>query len=268
LAYSKDDFNIGEEAILIMLRSLKALRGYTVRATDGDIGTVDEFYFDDQSWAIRYLVVDTGNWLVGRKVLIFPASLGPPDWEASVLPVVLSRQQVADSPSIEADQPISRQKEDEFLKYYGWPAPGWTAAPSMAYPAAMDTIAAIEAQADESAEEDEGDPHLRSMQEVLGYDIQARDGEIGHVDDFIVDDEPWMIRYMVVDTRDWLPGRQVLVSPTWVTQVRWDERAVHVDLSRETIQNSPEFDSSKPVNREYEERLYDYYGRPKYWERL
>jgi hypothetical protein len=123
------------------------------------------------------------------------------------------------------------------------------------------------AQAD-AAEEQDRDPHLRSTKEVIGYHIQAVDGEIGHVEDLIVDDEEWFLRYLVVDTRNWLPGKAVLVAPGWAKRVDWVKRKVHVDLPQEAIRDSPEFDPSRPVNREYEVRLYDYYGRPHYWSRL
>ncbi|MBK9166200.1 MAG: PRC-barrel domain-containing protein [Bryobacterales bacterium] len=113
--------------------------------------------------------------------------------------------------------------------------------------------------------ETHGDPHLRSVREVSGYRIRAADGEIGRVADFIVDTDGWAIRYLVVDTRNWLPGRKVLVAPRWVQSIDWGDRLVHVRLHREDIKNSPEFDPNEPVNREYEARLYDYYGRPRYW---
>jgi hypothetical protein len=117
-------------------------------------------------------------------------------------------------------------------------------------------------------EEQKSDPHLRSTREVIGYHIQATDGEIGHVEDFVLNDEIWSIYYMVVDTRNWLPGREVILSTSWIEEVDWIERHVHVNLSQEAVENSPEFDPSVPVNREYEIRLYDYYGRPKYWTRV
>jgi hypothetical protein len=110
-----------------------------------------------------------------------------------------------------------------------------------------------------------GDPHLRSTQEVLGYYIHASDGDLGHVEDFIVDDDNWTIRYMVVDTRNWLPGKKVLVAPEWITEVSWGESKVYVDLTQDAIKDSPEYDPTETVNRLYEERLYDFYGRPKYW---
>lgn len=246
-----------------MLRSTRQLLGYSVQAKDGEVGEIDDFLFDDQSWAIRYLVVDTGNWLVDRKVLVLPAALDVPNWEAEMLTVSITRQQIEDSPPLALDQPVSRQKEAELHRYYGWPA-YWTLGTTSAYPAA-ETEQSPQSEVEQVPE---NDPNLRSIEEVKGYHIEARDGQIGHVDDFIADDENWIIRYMVVDTRDWLPGKHVLISPTWVEGVTWDMRQVRVDLKRETIKHSPEFDPSIPLNREYEIRLYDYYGRPHYWVRL
>ena len=253
-----------------MLRSVKDLRGYTVRATDGDIGETHEFYFDDLGWAIRYLVVDTGSWLSGRRVLLSTVSLGQPKWEKRIFPVLLTKEQVEHSPDIATDKPVSRQMEEELFSYYGW-SPYWWGrdmpAASVGALAVAQMIAGTEEEKS-GTERGEADPHLRSTREVMGYHIQARDGEVGHVEDFIADDETWIICYMVVDTQKWLSGRKVLVAPAWAEKVSWADRKVHLDLSRETIRNSPEFDPSLPVNREYEVRLYDYYGRPKYWERL
>ena len=239
-----------------MLRSVKDLRGYTIRAADGDIGKVHEFYFDDRGWIIRYLVVDTGTWLPGRRVLLSPSAMGQPDWETQVLPVGLTKGQVEHSPPIDADKPVSRQMERELHVYFGW-RPYWGSATVMAIQ--------TEEEANQEAEQEQTDPHLRSTREVIGYHIRARDGEIGHVEDLIANDEGWGIRYLVVDTHNWLPGRKVLVDPFWSEQVNWAERRVHVDMTCEMVKNSPEFDPSAPVNREYEVRLYDFYGRPKYW---
>jgi hypothetical protein len=106
---------------------------------------------------------------------------------------------------------------------------------------------------------------LRSIQELQGYKISVLDGNIGHVEEFIADDSNWFIRYMVVDTKNWLPGRKVLIAPDWIEQVSWNDSKFYVDLPRELIKDSPEYDPAAPVNRQYEARLYDYYGRPKYW---
>jgi hypothetical protein len=222
--------------------------------TDG-VGKVREFYFDDRFWIVRYLVADTGNWLVDRLVLLSPVSLGDPDWDEQVFPVTLTREQVEGSPRINTDEPVSRQMETELHGYYGW-APYWNAAAYIAAPLPR------------NADQREGDPHLRSTREVIGYRIQATDGGIGHVDDFIVEDDIWTIRYLVIGTGNWLPGKRVLVSPGWTREVNWAGRRVSLDLFKGVIQDSPEFDPSAPVNREYEVRLYDYYGRPHYWSRI
>jgi uncharacterized protein YrrD len=247
-----------------MLRSLKELYGYALQATDGEIGTVEEFYFDDEKWAVRYLVANAGSWLTGRLVLISPLALGEPDWGSQRLPVKLTREQIRNSPDIDTAKPISRQHEIDYYQYYGWPyywagAETWGVSPlPLAAPPPPPPAEKASGQAP-------GDVHLRSSREVEGYHIQARDGEIGHVEDFIVDDETWRLRYLVVDTRNWWPGKKVLVAPEWIARISWEEALVHVDLTREAIKAGPEFDPGQPINREYEARLYDYYGRPVYW---
>lgn len=259
------------------LRSAKHMHGYTIRATDGDIGSVSQFLFDDEQWTVRYLVVDTGGWLTGRLVLISPRALGAVNEEGQSLDVNLTRQQVEDSPDISTDQPVSRQMEAEYHSYYGY-EPYWDGAerwgtamyPAMSgYPNIMPpmstTPTAIEQELAAEATE-RGDPHLHSTHEVTGYAIQARDGEIGHVEDFIVDDETWAMRYMVVDTRNWWPGKQVLVTPEWLSDISWSDRHVNVDLEREVIKSGPEFDPSALLNRDYETILHRHYGRVPYWE--
>jgi hypothetical protein len=247
-----------------MLRSLSATENYVLSAKDGDIGRCKDFLFDDEFWTIRYMVADTGKWLPGRKVLISPISLGEPDWLQRRFSVNLTKEQIENSPPLDEHAPVSRRYEKRYFGYYYWPyywtgGDIWGAAP---YPPA------VPVEYPEELEEEEKDPeksHLRSVKEVTGYDIQATDGRIGHVEDFIVDDETWTIRYMVVDTRKWLPGRKVLVSPEWIERIAWGENTVSVDLSTEEIKQSPEYDPAEPVNREYELRLYDFYGRPTYW---
>jgi uncharacterized protein YrrD len=244
-----------------MRRSAKQFLKYQLTATDGVLGKVADFYFDDYTWAIRYLVADTGKWLPGRQVLISPQSVGKPDDVATILPVSLTKGQVEASPSIDADRPVSRQHEAELAEHFGWAVYwGSPVVPGAPAPIPKDVT-------EQGSGEAHGDPDLRSVHEVLGYRIQAADQKVGHVEDFILDTDSWVIRYLVVDTRDWLPGRKVLVSPGWVQSVNWDEKRVHVNLAADAIKNSPEFCPNQPVNREYEDRLYDYYGRRKYWEK-
>lgn len=248
-----------------MLRDLEELKGYVILAEDGEIGRCKDFLFDDRHWTIRYMVADTGKWLPGRKVLISPISLGRPDWDTRRFPVRLDKEKIENSPSIGTDEPVSRQYEQKWYDYYGWAVywgGGGVWGPA-GYPAELyKTVGAKRpVESDTKAVES----HLRSTAEVNGYHIEARDGEIGHVEDFILDDETWTLRYIVVDTKNWLPGRKVLVSPHWIKSVDWASSKVTVDLTREEIEKSPPYDPSAPVNREYELQLYDFYGRPKYW---
>lgn len=249
-----------------MLYSARDLRGYSIQATDGDIGEIYDVYFDDESWTVRYVVVETGNWLFNRRVLLSPASFGRPDQEKDSFPVSLTRQQVQDSPDVDLEKPISRTKEHELHTYYGWPAYWVGGGPIM--PGAAPIITDVDQEQTESvavAQEQEVETHLRSAREVSGYRIQASDGEIGHVQDFILDDETWDIRYVVVDTRNWWMGKEVLVAPQWIQGVDWDLQKVFVDLTRESIRNSPEYENLNTISRDYEEKLYEYYKRRSYW---
>jgi hypothetical protein len=251
-----------------MLRNTTHLKGFTIRATDGELGTVDQLFFDDKTWAIRYLAIETGGWLGGRRVLISPISVIHTDWPSERLDVVLTKKQVEDSPNIDTHQPVSRQHEAEYYGYYGYPF-YWDGpylwGPAF-YPAGLapSVAASREALADRIAKEST-DSHLRSIEVVTGYNIEATDGEIGHVHGFLVDDEAWAIRYMEVATRNWWPGKKVLVSPAWIDRLSWMDSIVYVGLSREAIKDAPEYVESTPITREYENRLYSHYGRPPYW---
>jgi hypothetical protein len=252
----------------LMLTNAAQLKGLVIRATDGDLGTVNQFYFDDETWAIRYLIIETGGWLGGRQVLISPFSVIRTDLLDKRLDVALTKKQVEHSPDIDTHQPVSRQHEAAYLGYYGYPyywGGPYLWGPAF-YPAglAIQTNASAEAMADRIRKES-ADSHLRSSEAVTGYDIEALDGEIGHVDGFVVDDEAWAIRYIEVATRNWWPGKKVLVSPAWIERVSWTESKVCTGLSREAIRNGPEYVESTPITREYENRLYFHYGRPPYW---
>ncbi len=250
-----------------MLTNNKNLKGLVIRATDGEIGTVDELYFDDQSWAIRYLTVETGNWLDSRKVLISPQSILQTDWEVNRIDVSLTREQVEKAPSINTQRPVSRQHEAEYLDYYRypyyWEGPYlWGAS---YYPSGLVPVPTSESIQAERIRTESTDSHLRSTDAVSGYHIVAQDGEIGHVDRFLLDDESWAIRYLEVATKNWWPGKHVLISPGWVEKVSWEELKVYVGVTREAIQRCPEYTDRMPVTREYENKLYFHYGRPPYW---
>jgi hypothetical protein len=238
------------------------LKGLVIRATDGELGAVDEFYFDDETWGIRYLVVKTGGWLSGRWVLISPIAVVRVDWQMKSLHVALSKKQVENSPDINTHQPVSRQHEAELSAYYGY-NPYWGGpflwGPSY-YPADLAIPSAFTKTKEESA-----DYHLRSSTAVTGYHVDAKDGEIGHLDGFVIDDKFWNIRYIEIATRNWLPGKNVLVSPAWIERVSWLESKIYTNLFREAIEAAPDYLLSRSLTREYENRLYFHYGRPPYW---
>src|SRR6476620_6311713 len=174
-----------------MLRSIKQSYGNKLGASDGEIGHVKDFYFDDQNWAVRYLVADTGSWLAGRRVLISPHAFGSLDQAGNLLRVNLTRKQIEKSPSIELHKPVSRQYEEEYYRYYGWPFYwqggglwGMSGFPILELPAKPFPSESATARGPQL----EGpDAHLRSTQAVNGYHLQASDGIMGHVCDFMID---------------------------------------------------------------------------------
>ena len=230
----------------------------TVRASDGDVGTMAQVYFDDLTWIIRYMAVNIAGKRSGRSALISLAALGKPDWRERVFPVTLTMAQVRSSPTLDIDRPVSRQHEVALHEHYAWPAywrggfyvvrsgAGMTTGP------AGDAEAAAETPASEVRKVD---PHLRNTRDVMGCRVHAMDGNIGHVEDCLVDEKVWAIRYLVVNTRKWLPDRRVLVSPRWITRVNWADKKVLVDLTRDAVKKSPEYDPSKRVSSDYESNL-------------
>ncbi|MEP7117675.1 MAG: PRC-barrel domain-containing protein [Acidobacteriota bacterium] len=252
-----------------MLRNITDLRGYTIRATDGDIGTVKDFYFDDEDWTVRYLVADTGGWLSGRQVLISPLSLGQPAFVDRLLPVALTKAQVMGSPEIDASKPVSRQHEAALFEYYGYPY-YWGGAGMWGiggFPGTLTPEGRIEGAmaARWTRPDPDDDVHLRSADVIIGNHIHGSDGDIGHVQDMLVDDHTWAIRYLIVNTSNWWLGHQVLLSPRWVDSVTWPERVVTVGMSRHAISHGPRYDSGAQFTRQEEQALYRHYDRPNYW---
>jgi len=250
-----------------MLWDASVINGYAIEASDGTIGTVNDLLFDDVGWFVRWLVVDTGTWLPGRKVLLPVSALGQPDQVRRLFPVKLTMQQVEDSPDVDTDQPVSRQIEAHVYDYYGW-APYWSGgfmptsnaiatpfvAPLFLGEAELPDPGGAVIQADEA------DPHLRSIAAVTGYHIDATDGEIGHVEDFLVDDSTWRIHYINVDTQNWWPGVKVLISPRSVRGIGWSDRLMHLDVNREKVKAGPPYDPSITVDGAYDEKFLTYYG--------
>jgi sporulation protein YlmC with PRC-barrel domain len=219
-----------------MLHKVKDLRGDKIAASDGDIGQVDQVYFDDQDWRVRYIVVDTGGWLSGRKVLISPVSIDRAKSSENAIAVDLSREQVEHSPSVDADKPVDRQYEEAYARHYGlslyWAPPEAAAMPAV-------ERSGKRARQLKEAERKASESHLRSSGEVIGYSIHAADGAIGHVDDILVDDRNWAIADLVVDTRDWLPGKKVRVPPSAIEAINWESKEVRVRMRRADVEQAP-----------------------------
>lgn len=265
-----------------MIRNAKTLENAELHARDGTIGKVKDFYFDDQEWRVRYLIIDTGSWLTGRSVLIASSAVSLGETADAVLNVDLTREQVRNSPDVDAAKPVSRQYEEQLHRHYAWPyywrgpyiggGVGGVDVP-IAAPAAPTAVAVHAARnpssgrageirdqrgADAAAEAG-ADPQLRSVHAVRGYHIEAADGAIGHVEDVLLDDANWAVRYLIVDTRNWLPGKKVIIAPRQVRQISWLNSSVFVDLTRDAIKRSPEFDESRGVTADYTDRLEAHY---------
>ncbi len=225
-----------------MLRNVDTLLGSALGASDGEIGKVGDLYFDDQGWAVRYLVVQTGGLFKNRKVLITPWRVSRVDAERRVLEADLTQAEVAASPDAESDKPLSECMEILYYPHHFWP------------PSYEDERCG-----------DDADVHLRSMDEVRRYAVAATDGDIGHVAGFVVDDSDWMVRYLIVDTRTLWPGKHVLVSQQWIEEADWNADRLRVNLTRAAIKESPAYDTHAAVTREYETDLCRFYNREGYW---
>ena len=244
--------------------NFRELEGYALRATDGDLGKVRDLFFDDHRWRVRYLLADTGAWLSGHKVLLSPPAVGEPDGQERSLPVDLTTDQVQNAPSLRRDEP-------QRVAWFQWD-PSWfgPVAVQERVPVPVGTR-----QTERGPDGPGGNEPLRSVREVLGDRVRAaaaddaedEEVEVGHVDDLLAETGTWTIRYLVVDTRNWLPGRHVLVAPPWIRRVDWAGKRLVVQMTADEIRHSPAFDPGRPLSRTYEEGLYAYYGRPGYWGR-
>jgi uncharacterized protein YrrD len=261
-----------------MLRSLKEITGYTLQETDDVIGTCKDFLFDDGLWVIRYMVADTGNWLKHHNVLITPASMGEPNWQTERLQVNLSREQIEACPPLDSHAPISREYEISYHEHFEIPF-YWMGADFREGMPGIDGIIKtvddlpdieddiVEETDDKQTTEDPDKGQLRSAVEVMEYSVSAKGADTGRVDDIIIDDSNWVIRYLAIETGNIMPDRKVLINTEWIDSVSWENQCISLDLTPDAIQECPPYDPDEAVNRAYEVRLYDYHGRPRYWER-
>ena len=256
--------------MLLPAKNLKALK---LEAKDGPVGSVNDLYFDDEDWTVRHLVLSTGSRLSGRQVLISPHPLGKPDLAQGSIPANLTREKVEQAPGPETDKPVSRQMEARYHDYfdypYYWRGPYiWGGAAFPFYPSTAlppDPVlgsGSPKLSARKKGNEDSGDPHLRSANEVARYDVEAVDGAIGHIQDFLVDEESWSIRYLIVDTTNWLPGGHVVVPVDWARDIRWSDRKVTFRHPKEEVRRAPKFPGTAgEVTPEFTEYLDAFYER-------
>ena len=243
-----------------MLRRLRDYDGFEVWSRESrELGRVEDFYFDEDRWTVRYIVVSTGGWLTGRSVLLSPMSIARLEWDRARIDFALTEERIKDAPDADLAQPISRQFETDYSGYYGIPH-YWAGAELWGMWSTPMDVQPPAASQPPSAQLP-GGRHLRSVREVTGYHILASDGEIGHVDDYLVDDDSWRIRYLMIDTSNWLGGRTVLLAPEWASRVDWIDQKVHVDVTRAEVEQSPEYDPAADIDGKYEQRLAESFHR-------
>lgn len=256
-----------------MIHSLDEMKGRVVVAPDGEIGTIADLYFDQDGWTLRYLLVDTGEWLEGRRVLISPDALQDAGEDDDLVWVNVTREQVAQSPNVDLERPLTREDEGLLRGYYGWPlywggmsplitsgVPDFPAVP-VTGPDGEPRVTDNQPRFDQGSEPVQREPGLQSFSEVQGYRINANDGHVGTLTDLLVDDSSGRVLYMVVDTGNLFAGRKVLLAPAWVEHISWAEKEVDVDLKSDSIRESPEYDPDQPFGTDEEDRLYRHYGK-------
>ncbi|WP_434926295.1 PRC-barrel domain-containing protein [Shewanella sp. HL-SH2] len=261
-----------------MLRTVKNLEDYVISATDGNIGHIKDVYFDDETWCVRFFVVETGTWLSRKQVLISPISIGHANWADKQLSVSITKYQVEHSPDIDTQKPVSRQQEIRLLEYYGYPYYwggygmwGDNVLPNMMLTGYVDLTSqhhddhTKETKAAKAEQHKEDDIHLRSCEAVIDYRIQAIDGDIGHIEGLLIDEDTWVIRYIIVNTSNWWLGHQVLIPRHWIEDLSWSDASASVNLTQQEVKDAPSYNSNMQVDRKMEMHIYNHYGRLGYW---
>ena len=248
-----------------MLKFASALRGYAIEASDGEIGTVADFLFDDRTWRTRWLVVDTGNWLTGRMVLLHPTALGEADHEQRKLSVALTKAQVQGSPELAEHEPVSTQMERHLYDYYGWEPYAMESAfgaNPLASRYSAPPLFVFTQQGESPALTKDCDRNLRSLEAINHYHVAGPDGAIGKIENLLVDDATWGIPYLVVDTGNWWPGKHILISRHALKEISWADREIRADITQAQVKASPPWSALGDVDKDYEKDLHDHYDWP------
>lgn len=253
-----------------MLRRIHEIEGFKIHASDGEIGRVASLLFDDELWAVRYALVDTGPWIFGKSVLVSPVHVKTIDFDNHEVRVDLTRDQVKESPQVATHEPVSRAKERQFHQYYRipvyWGGTGlWG---TQMYPTFMPGVNYVNESVEKLSAGTSRENHLRSSREVRGYSLEAEDGRVGKVSDMLMEEDSYAVRYFVIEIDRELSAGSLLISPDWVTGVRWIDAAIHVPCSVEMVTSAPGRDrADPPIDRELEAELYRHYRSTGYWER-
>ncbi|HSE32947.1 MAG TPA: PRC-barrel domain-containing protein [Pyrinomonadaceae bacterium] len=244
-----------------MLRQIRELGTYRLHATDGDIGHLEQFYFDDRDWKIRYFVVDIGTWLHGKKVLMSPSAIIGVDAPTKTINAAFSKQQVQESDDVDRHKPEGLEEPHDYSLYLGWPYYlGLNALNDFDHgPLPDKEHDPQKGKTSEYSYRQACDEHLRSSKIVSRYHVMAVDGEIGQIEDGIVDDQTWTIQYVVSTVRNWWSGKKVLLPTEWILWVSAAEGNVYVSLTRNSIATAPSFDPEKPLTHDLEIALYNHY---------
>lgn len=245
-----------------MVFSVSDFKGASLHATDGDVGSLRDLYFDDDKWVVRYFIVETGPLIFGKEVLISPASVEALDSREAAIYVDLGVDEIKGSPSIDLRKPVSRREEERFLQYYNltpyWAGPDiWASA---AYARGLPPLEEAGPEIENANTPGESERRLRSCAEIHGYGVEGTDGSAGYVEDFLVEYQTCRIRYLVVDTHKLLPGKRVLVSPEWVEEIRWADRTVGVGLRTDVVRSALSYSGVTELDDEYERALHEHYN--------
>lgn len=241
-----------------MKRSITSIIGYSIKAIDGEIGKIKEFFFDDETWTVRFVIVKTGNWLTGSRVFISPEALIASDWDDENFKVNLTREQIRNSPEIDIAKPFSRQQEIRIFDYYELNSYGSCGIIAREIKKTGKNGSDKE-EASSATLKSYGNNLLHSTRKVIGYTISAVDGVIGKIDDFIFNDRNWKLDFMVVDNVDWNPDEKVIISPKRIKEIKWESSAVTVNTMVDLVKDSPEYDPNLPIGEVYEADLDNHY---------
>lgn len=240
---------------------LNTVYGSSLQAKNGEIGSIDDVYFDDKDWKIRYLITDNSNFLPGRRVLISPASTDKINFERKAIQVKLSKKDIEKSPVVNQGLLPSRETEIELKSYYNWPV-YW----GSGFLIGAGDLRENQASMRGSKKEIEVESNLKSCNEIMGFSIESKNKTIGYLNNYLFDDESWEIRYLVVDTKNWLlKERKILLAIDWIEKFDWDQSVFVTDLKSKAIRESPVYNPGETLKRDYETKLFDHYHKPKYW---